>query len=824
MRSPILNRLQLQYASRYAISVVDKGERLSKELEDCLADPSQNPRLLWLEFFEFMQKQWKEFMTECSEPFPKNQQGGDYLKFLEKKVLYGFMTVSKFLDTLGYLIGDIKNNAKATGRLDSELLDLSDSIGFWFMTSFYSDFSLILQPFYDDFFKNKKQHQPQIIELLKFAIADLIESCIGIAGLMRDMRRINSPLVTISAALVTCFNKLYGQISGKNYNDKVDYTQTLLILGKSICEIPSAYAGLWQTEVLKQTDNWRWPVVFSRLFTELKKTIDSIRIAEDGKLRERVISILSFFDSLFEADKSPDSLAARTWVRDQLANGRKEAADTADKIAKELADQEEIEKILRKTERKLRQLRKVECARLEQEKPESEPAAEAPSAIEPLPVYKMTEAEDFLSSLKDHGLAEKTAEIQRYLDEKKSDLESDPAKKELIFLYFTLTECLIASAREKLISNSVVFFNLKELRRISEGLAKNSENATWLRAACRMSENFVEELKPESKKEPKPGISEAPKAKVLKVKFPPDVEKIMRAFERLKKKYYCEIFLVGGLVRDILRGHVKENPDVDLSILYLPGFSKNLDSQKELKRLLADEFEVDESAISFIFGKGVNGYCKLVVGEKDYDLRFSSSKTQALDARERDATDSALAASCSGTVIETIPGSIDDYQRKIYRAINLATFFDDPNRLLRPLYAQYVRDCTLDPELAEKLDQHLSALRGKTKEALLEFLGAKKDHFAAYFVKLVFSVLQEKDRKDLVDALGFVPFCFLSQRQTEFLSRRSCAYAIAISDAKKAYGPSLEELGVELAEGPSIFQAASAAKVVAPSSALQPRP
>ncbi|MDD4953453.1 MAG: HD domain-containing protein [Candidatus Omnitrophica bacterium] len=148
---------------------------------------------------------------------------------------------------------------------------------------------------------------------------------------------------------------------------------------------------------------------------------------------------------------------------------------------------------------------------------------------------------------------------------------------------------------------------------------------------------------------------------------------LLKAVYSFAKTHKVRPYIVGGILRDILLGREKENPDIDFCIKK---------GAINFGRQLAREIKA-----GFVVLDKEHGACRLVRKAKDkiYTLDFTDFRGKDLedDLRHRDFTINALALEWPrGTLIDPCSGAAD-LARKIIRVPDKGAFIEDPLRILR---------------------------------------------------------------------------------------------------------------------------------------------
>lgn len=195
------------------------------------------------------------------------------------------------------------------------------------------------------------------------------------------------------------------------------------------------------------------------------------------------------------------------------------------------------------------------------------------------------------------------------------------------------------------------------------------------------------------------------------LKFPPEYKIILKEVYTFAKARKVKLYLVGGILRDLLLGRKKENPDFDFVIKKgAISFARKL-----AKKLRAGYVVLDKE----------HGACRAVKKNngKIYTFDFTDFRKATLekDLLHRDFTINALALefekvfsdgdlSCS--LIDPYSGQ-KDLKEKIIRVVSKKSFHDDPLRVLRAFSFSSIFGFSLDKEtlsLAKKEKNKLSVV------------------------------------------------------------------------------------------------------------------
>lgn len=166
------------------------------------------------------------------------------------------------------------------------------------------------------------------------------------------------------------------------------------------------------------------------------------------------------------------------------------------------------------------------------------------------------------------------------------------------------------------------------------------------------------------------------------LKIPLKDQKVLGPVYSFAKARKIKLYLVGGVLRDLLLGREKENPDFDFCLKKgAISFGKKL--TKKIKA-------------GFVILDKEHGACRLVkrIKDKTYTFDFTDfrGKTLTDDLLHRDFTINAIAVELGKDfLIDPYQGK-KDLKRKIIKVVNKKAFSEDPLRILRA----FSLACTLD--------------------------------------------------------------------------------------------------------------------------------
>ena len=212
------------------------------------------------------------------------------------------------------------------------------------------------------------------------------------------------------------------------------------------------------------------------------------------------------------------------------------------------------------------------------------------------------------------------------------------------------------------------------------------------------------------------------KMKVLK--FSSKAKDILRSIYSFSRKKKAKLYLVGGVLRDMLLGRVKENPDFDFCLKKdaIP-FGREL--AKELKT-------------GFVVLDKEHGACRLVKKNKNrfitLDLTDFRGKTLEEDLRHRDFTMNAMALELEDVFKgeDMTPFLIDpfcgkqDLRHKTIKTPHPKAFLEDPLRILRCFSFSVLFGSKIDKKtlrLAVQARQRLTQVSGeRVRDELFKIL------------------------------------------------------------------------------------------------------
>ncbi len=231
---------------------------------------------------------------------------------------------------------------------------------------------------------------------------------------------------------------------------------------------------------------------------------------------------------------------------------------------------------------------------------------------------------------------------------------------------------------------------------------------------------------------------------LAEIKSNPSIKLIVNSFY----KYPQEIYLVGGHVRDLFLGRIKEGPavkDFDFAV------SNNaIKLSREIAKKLRMGFVVldkEHGSARIVYRKG-NFFC-------NFDFTDFRGKGILEDLSRRDFTINALAVNLkeiknSG---RTADAFLDphcgrrDMSAKIIRIVSESSFPEDPLRMLRAFSLSAVLNFKIEPKTKELIHKHKDKITSSAFERITEEL------FKILNSKVAFKTFKEMDRLGVLDEI-----------------------------------------------------------------------
>lgn len=230
-----------------------------------------------------------------------------------------------------------------------------------------------------------------------------------------------------------------------------------------------------------------------------------------------------------------------------------------------------------------------------------------------------------------------------------------------------------------------------------------------------------------------------------KLKFSPKDRRLLKSVYNFAKPRRVKLYLVGGILRDLLLGREKENPDFDFAIKKgAIGFGRNL-----ARKLRAGFVVLDKE----------HGACRVVkkVNDKIYTLDFTDFRGHDLekDLLHRDFTINAIALELAGVFTE---GDLDnllidpccgqaDLKKRAIRAVNKRTFAEDPLRVLRA----FSFSCSLGFEIDEETLK--LAKKEKVKLARVSFERIRDELFKIFTTENTYACFSQLDKLGILKVI-----------------------------------------------------------------------
>jgi len=172
------------------------------------------------------------------------------------------------------------------------------------------------------------------------------------------------------------------------------------------------------------------------------------------------------------------------------------------------------------------------------------------------------------------------------------------------------------------------------------------------------------------------------------LKIPLKDQKALRPIYNFAKARKIRLYLVGGILRDLILGREKENPDFDFCLK-----RGAISLGKKLARKIKAGFVILDKE---------HGACRLVkrIKDKAYTLDFTDFRGKTLegDLLHRDFTINALALELGKDfLIDPYQGK-KDLKRKIIKVVNKKAFTEDPLRILRAFSLACILGFKIDRE------------------------------------------------------------------------------------------------------------------------------
>lgn len=165
-------------------------------------------------------------------------------------------------------------------------------------------------------------------------------------------------------------------------------------------------------------------------------------------------------------------------------------------------------------------------------------------------------------------------------------------------------------------------------------------------------------------------------------------DELLRRIFEFAQKFACNLYLVGGAVRDLFEGKISLDRD-----LIIEGMTSKLFSEQLAEFLDATFIELDSE----------NGIYRLVMRDKInfIDIADLIGDTLEDDLKRRDLTINSIAVNLKTFEIIDLNNGIKDFKKGIIRHISFENFLDDPLRFLRIFRFQAMLGFEIDKDLKD---------------------------------------------------------------------------------------------------------------------------
>jgi poly(A) polymerase len=227
--------------------------------------------------------------------------------------------------------------------------------------------------------------------------------------------------------------------------------------------------------------------------------------------------------------------------------------------------------------------------------------------------------------------------------------------------------------------------------------------------------------------------------------FPKEYQDALRPaydFARLRRK---KLYLVGGILRDLLIHRRKDNPDFDLCVK---------SGSLRFGKLLSDKIKA-----AFVVLDKQHGACRIIKRSGDkiftFDLTDFRAKPIEEDLKHRDFTINALAielgdiftkADLTDKLIDPLSGKAD-LKKKIIRLAARQSFVEDPLRILRAFSFSSILGFKLHTDLVK------SARVNKRKLAKVSAERVRDELFKVFDTPLSYQALSDWNKLKIIDVI-----------------------------------------------------------------------
>ena len=210
--------------------------------------------------------------------------------------------------------------------------------------------------------------------------------------------------------------------------------------------------------------------------------------------------------------------------------------------------------------------------------------------------------------------------------------------------------------------------------------------------------------------------------------------------KNLAKKERAEVYIIGGVLRDIFLLGRFSKPDFDFAVSHNPlRFAKEFASLTKGKVVILDKVLRNVRVVLKRKNKVIN-----------YDFSGFRGKPFLEDLTKRDFTINTLAVKVNDypkIKIEDHLGGLEDIRKKALRCAGKASFADDPLRIMRAFSLSALYDLKLIPETERFIVRYKNRLKETAPERVSEEL------FKVLSSKNTFRTFQEMDKLGVLDKL-----------------------------------------------------------------------
>ena len=207
----------------------------------------------------------------------------------------------------------------------------------------------------------------------------------------------------------------------------------------------------------------------------------------------------------------------------------------------------------------------------------------------------------------------------------------------------------------------------------------------------------------------------------------------------LLKHTGCDVYLVGGAVRDILSERSKPEDIHDFDVIVTDRRAKDF----------ADDFAKNNDVATVVTLDEVNNIYRVVMADKINYIDVTNPINDSLedDINRRDITINSIAYNINTQEIYDITGGVSDLKNGIIRAVSEENFIDDPLRIIRAFRFASVFGYKIEDNTLQYIERHKGLILKPAVERrnceILKLFGGK------YAV----NVLEMMDKIGIVDIL-----------------------------------------------------------------------